>query len=1235
MTATGPSGAFPEEIEAKRRALAPAVQALLLAPTTERLAEVIAAHPELADPAADMVAFMHIAELFVGDENQMLANALGRRVRLLRVTRRDGIDAALADFRDEVLAAQPPGLRGAWEAAASVPQREAAGAWTALLSHAGFDQADQDFQRLALDSAIAARRQELAAAEPKGDPAGTRAALARLYRDGYILSRQPAELDEAISAYRTAIAALPPDHAEVPALLIELASGLHTRSGKTGDPADLDAAIDGYQRAATHGAARHALRARAANERGLLLIGKSERGGSTSDLADLDAAIESFGLAVQESGSAGEQELYADSLSNLTHGHWARYQRLAHPADLDAAAGYAAAAVERLPPGSPRLTGRLGNLALVQWELFQRTGSRDALDSTVDAHRRLTASLPPGTARLPEALADLGRALRRRHELSGDPSDVDAAVTAFRAAIAQTSHGSPASLGYLLDLGTVLAARYEANGSAENLDEAIAVFRQIIDEGPGNSHWTRALGNLGGLLSFQYENTGNPAYLDESVTALTEAARASAGTPAEAGILQNLAGALQRRYFVTGRMADLERFTELQHTVLGLTAEDSPGLAERLAGLGRALHTAGTRSAAPQDIDTVIGYHKRAIELASNPIVRSHALGYLGDALLDRHERGADPADLDAAIDNFTRAVEAAPPGAPMLGRQLNRLANALAVRSDAGRDCADMDAAVATYRRALGLQNQPAAVRAETLLSFGVALLGRRETAAEPGQTTEPGQINEAVSALREGCVLGAETSPQAVMHAAHLWGDWALDRRSWPEAAEAYRAALAALTRIIESDPGREHHQSWLHSGRDLADSAAYAFARCDDLDAAVLTLERWRATLLTAALDPRAAPRKPAVPVATRTADEATLAYLAATRAGGIALLVHPGGQPDAVWLPELSSAELAQRAWDYLSRQGAPGWAGEIDELTRWLWTAAMGPVLTAAPVAPEATLPDLTRHLVLILGGVLGLLPLHAAWTHDPAAVTGRRYALDVALLTYAGNARVLDSCRKAAVGITVRTLLAVGDASSLAHARQELDAVSACFPDVTRPGDASADEVLAALGGHQVLHFACHGVANPGDPLASALLTAPGERLTMGQVLSRGVPGTRLAVLSACETAIPGADLLDEAVGMPSSFIQAGAAAAIGSLWEVPDEATMMLMTRFYELWRTDGLPPARALRLAQQWVRDSTNVAKLRRFPDIAESADTLPEWARDDWEEGRKHASPWHWASFVYVGA
>lgn len=41
----------------------------------------------------------------------------------------------------------------------------------------------------------------------------------------------------------------------------------------------------------------------------------------------------------------------------------------------------------------------------------------------------------------------------------------------------------------------------------------------------------------------------------------------------------------------------------------------------------------------------------------------------------------------------------------------------------------------------------------------------------------------------------------------------------------------------------------------------------------------------------------------------------------------------------------------------------------------------------------------------------------------------------------------------------------------------------------------------------------------------------------------------------------------------------------------------MMLLTRFYDYWRTDGLPPEQALRRTQQWLRNTTNDEKAQYF--------------------------------------
>ena len=57
-------------------------------------------------------------------------------------------------------------------------------------------------------------------------------------------------------------------------------------------------------------------------------------------------------------------------------------------------------------------------------------------------------------------------------------------------------------------------------------------------------------------------------------------------------------------------------------------------------------------------------------------------------------------------------------------------------------------------------------------------------------------------------------------------------------------------------------------------------------------------------------------------------------------------------------------------------------------------------------------------------------------------------------------------------------------------------------------------------------------------------------------------------------------------VSLPSAFIRAGFAGAIGSLWTVRDDSTALLMTSFYQFWREKGIPPAQALVEAQKELR-------------------------------------------------
>ena len=136
----------------------------------------------------------------------------------------------------------------------------------------------------------------------------------------------------------------------------------------------------------------------------------------------------------------------------------------------------------------------------------------------------------------------------------------------------------------------------------------------------------------------------------------------------------------------------------------------------------------------------------------------------------------------------------------------------------------------------------------------------------------------------------------------------------------------------------------------------------------------------------------------------------------------------------------------------------------------------------------------------------------------------------------------------------------------------------------------------------------------------------------------------RLAVLSACETALPGTELPDEAVALPTGLLQAGVAGVVASQWRVPDRATAMLMAEFYRCWQQEQMTPSAALQAAQCWLRDTTNAQKIHRLETaLAQHEAWLPPAVAESFLDGlcylepdhRDHSGLHNWAAFAYVGA
>jgi CHAT domain-containing protein len=146
-------------------------------------------------------------------------------------------------------------------------------------------------------------------------------------------------------------------------------------------------------------------------------------------------------------------------------------------------------------------------------------------------------------------------------------------------------------------------------------------------------------------------------------------------------------------------------------------------------------------------------------------------------------------------------------------------------------------------------------------------------------------------------------------------------------------------------------------------------------------------------------------------------------------------------------------------------------------------------------------------------------------------------------------------------------------------------------------GDAATERaVRARMPSAQIVHLATHGFAFAWDARAreSFVALASDElhdgRLTVGEILDD--PALRLqaelVVLSACQTGLGDLKEAEGTVGLPRAFLARGARSVLVSLWSVSDEATRLLMERFYSHWLDDADAPtkAKALQRAADDVR-------------------------------------------------
>ncbi len=898
-----------------------------------------------------------------------------------------------------------------------------------------------------------------------------------------------------------------------------------------------------------------------------------------------------------------------------------RYTAGGSPADLANALALTEQAVSLTPPDSPNLPRSLNNLGNRLSDRYARTGAEADLRQAIERAEQAVLLTQPDSPYLPGYLNNLGKFLSSRYARTGSEADLRQAIEQAEQAVLLTPPDSPYLPALLDNLGTRLSSRYARTGSEADLRQAIERAEQAVRQTPPDSPYLPTyLNNLGNWLSYRYARTGAEADLRQAIERAEQAVHLTPpDSPYLPTYLNDLGTLLSSRYARTGAEADLRQAIDVTEQAIKLTPPDSPDLPIDLNNLGTLLSSRYART--KDETDLRLGQEKYRQACKGNVkqtelVVSSRAWG---NWALKRQA--------------WAEATEAYGYGFAAI-RQLYRNQSDRASKESWLKEVRNLHARAGYAWAKLHGQTLKSTDNTEGGFRAVVSAGSNNLESDNSSVLSVPSVLARAAECLEEG---------RAFQLAEALARDWrnlqGLQGGPHDGLYQAYRQTVERL--------------NWLENQKEL-DRAALSAARqqLDELIAQIRQLEgyaqflqlevEFKRDILAALQDSTIYNQKSTIQ---------NLVYTAVTPQGGLALMVQANGQLTPVWLPELKEAVLSEKVQHYLGIYGRWSsqeatryeWFDALDEITAWLWQVLMGPLVNSLSLSrkleleKESQTPTQTQTVVLIPQGMLGLLPLHAAWVADDTRPTKKRYALDEFNFTYAPNARSLAVARQRAELDAAALLLIDNPDGSLHFSEAESTAAMLHFPDGQRlrEGAATLAEVKRLMPSHPLLHFSTHGRAGWNLPLDGGLLLAD-NRITLQDILGLRLEQARLAILSACETGVGGTKDLDEVISLPTGLAQAGVAGVVASLWSVSDASTMMLMVRFYDLWRVEGLSPSEALRQAQMWLRDSslTQIAAyFEQHAHLPNEVKTTVARCLKLVDEG-EYAPLFYWGAFGYTG-
>jgi tetratricopeptide (TPR) repeat protein len=891
---------------------------------------------------------------------------------------------------------------------------------------------------------------------------------------------------------------------------------------------------------------------------------------------------------------------------------------------------------------------------LAEWE-----GGTMRLEEAVTAYRAALQEHTRDRVPLDWAATQgrLGGVLFRLGERNGGTVRLEEAIAAYRAALQEyTRERAPLEWAATQNNLSVVLFRLGAQeGGTSRLEEAIAACRAALEERTRERtplEWAATQNNLGVTLVQLGEREESTARLEEAIAAyraaLQEYTRERA--PWEwAGTQHNLAGALR---------------------ALGVRDRGTARLEEAVAAYRAALKER-TRERAP-------------LEWAATQ-------NDLGVALYDLGDREANKARLEEAVAAYHAALqERTRECAPLLWAktQIN-LGAALSALGELEGTTPRLQEAITAYCAAMEecTRERMPFDWAAAQTNLGKCLRVMAAQRGDPILWREAGEVfEELVSAqLVNALALPRSADQQRTLTGLSELGDEAA--LAWVEAGDPVRALVAVhRVRAVQANV-----ITW--ADREATDDAAARELRArrtawqatnDGADAA---RRRWedsarpedwqhyqmQVTIVGEAFEAlrKLVPETTGLDllaVAAALPEGGALVTLVVGQAGGAAILLRASSSAASpvittLLLPQLTRTALITLLAGAETEAENGGWIHAYLRFQRqsddpswqsWeVWNAAIEGTLKHLS---ELGIGDLHRWLyedikivppaeiVIAPPGWLSVLPFAAA--ADPRS---GRCLLDDYAVRLIPNAELLTRCTAAAAIIEQRpqSLLAVTDPrEDLLDADERVSPAGPAFEGLTQEvllgHAATRDRLLQLLP--KCSHYVHYGHAT-WTGRGNVIMVAedptypPGtgnDVISDAEIRRLGLSQLRLTVLAACETGLIDLNHADEFIGLVDSFLQAGCAGVIASLWPVAADATYKLvadtMVRHMRGAGSNHLrSPAQALRAAQLALRDAGLSIAAASRQQIRPRGAPRPQTTI----AGASSSQPVFWAAFICAGA